>query len=234
MIRLQLLLARRRDQPRGLIEAKMASEGQRVRDKLPSGAIHRRAVRLLDDPTDQSVHGQTVEAGEQFDALFEVGGEDVSPDDLAVAVEGIGERMTDCIDPERSAAVVGTEHTIVSGQQPLVLLFGLRRLPSMTLTEFQDYWLNEHTKVAHRVPNLKGYRQLHAEPDASAAAAESSGAGIDDIDGVVQSYFASPQAFSDLMAQPEVAGEALEDEKNFIDHTRSTMALHRMVWDSKA
>ncbi len=37
------------------------------------------------------------------------------------------------------------------------LIAFLKRKQGMSLAEFRDYWVNEHTKISARLPGLKGY-----------------------------------------------------------------------------
>ena len=215
----------------GLLEGRLASEGQRVRELAPPGGRHRRAFRLPDDPTRQIAHGeQMADAPLSFDAVFELSSDD-DLDRLISAVQGVGKAVEQWTVPERSAAIAGTEHVIVPGQRPLLLVFPLRRLESLTSEQFHDYWLHKHAEVALDVPGLQGYRQFHADAAASAAAAAAAGVGISDFEGAAEGYYQDIDAFLEVMSKPEVAADALEDEKRFIDHARSVIGLYRISWD---
>jgi hypothetical protein len=93
--KVQLLLARRPDKPLGLLEAHLASEGQRVRELVPDGGRHRRLFRLANDPTRQVAHGDEMAAAEpSFDAVFEVGGEEADLGVLVAAVKDVASTST--------------------------------------------------------------------------------------------------------------------------------------------
>jgi hypothetical protein len=100
-------------------------------------------------------------------------------------------------------------------------VFALARLPRLTLDEFHDYWLNRHAALGRRLIPPYTYHQLHADPAASDGLASRTGLAASRFDGVVEVHFPDLQAFVRQLQRPEVAEEALADEKNFIDHSRS-------------
>jgi hypothetical protein len=50
-----------------------------------------------------------------------------------------------------------------------------------------------------------------------------------DFNGAAQGYYRDVKDFLEIMAQPEVTADAIEDEKNFIDHSRSVMGLFKII-----
>jgi hypothetical protein len=166
-----------------------------------------------------------------FDAVLEAGVPDGSaPEVLLDAVDGLGAELEDWVDPAASAALLGTEHAIVPGDGQVAIVFPLRRLATLTESGFKDYWLNTHADVGRAVPGLRGYRQFHADPELSKAAAARAGFGVSDFDGVAEGYYADRAEFTKVMSQPEVVQTALEDERRFIDHSRSPASLVRTVY----
>jgi hypothetical protein len=231
--KIMLLLAQSDTQPPGTLEPPLASEGQRVRKFLPKGAFHRRAFHLPDDPTQQIAHATEMgEAPGSFDAVFEVGAEGATWTELIPAVQGLVERLKELVNPARSAVIAGTEHVIVPGEQPLLLVFALRRLPSLTSEEFHNYWLNKHADVGRAVPGLQGYRQFHADQKATETAAEAAGVAITDFEGAAEGYYQDLNSFLEIMSKPEVTADAIEDEKKFIYHSRSVIGLFRVAWNA--
>jgi uncharacterized protein (TIGR02118 family) len=113
----------------------------------------------------------------------------------------------------------------------LKLSFALRRLPHLSRQEFQRYWRETHAPLVakHRdALRIERYVQLHAlGPEAHAALRESRGA-PEELDGVAELWWRS---FEDLAAA--VATEAgrrasvelLEDERRFIDLSRSVLTV---------
>jgi len=110
------------------------------------------------------------------------------------------------------------------------LVFCLRRLPSLSLAEFQDYWLNNHAPLVRShagTLNIRRYVQTHttADPALQGALAASRGA-PDGFDGVAELWWESREEMAAGTATPEgreAARALLEDERRFIDHSRSPL-----------
>jgi hypothetical protein len=226
--KVQLLLSLNESQNLNELVDLLVEERQAALRLLPEGSRHRRAIRVPDDPTALVPQdGRTVMATvpPSFDAFFELGGEDARFETLVAAVAGSGDRLQPLVDPARSAALVGTEHVIIPGSQGLLLVMALRRLPVLSPKEFHDFWLNEHAvEVGRSVPDLQGYRQFHADEEATRAAATAAGLAIHDLDGTAEGYYQDIDVFLEVMSRPEVTADA-----GFIDHSRSVMWLYELA-----
>lgn len=109
------------------------------------------------------------------------------------------------------------------------LTFCLRRLPSLTLAEFQDYWRHTHAPlVAERadVLNIRRYQQVHTA-DAVAlhdALRARNGGAPEPFDGVAELWWDS---LEEMRANSDEARQAsadlLADERKFIDLPNSPM-----------
>ena len=114
----------------------------------------------------------------------------------------------------------------------LKLTFCLRRLPRLSLPEFQDYWLTRHGPLVRRLQPALGmvrYVQQHRlEGDLAAGMQRVRGA-PEPYDGVAELWWESEEAFRSARG-PEAreAGRLLlEDEAKFIDLSRSPLWLNR-------
>ena len=87
----------------------------------------------------------------------------------------------------------------------------------MTDDDFHRYWKDRHGPIAARIPGLRRYVQSHAH-------AVSREMWPGSYDGVAEIWFDDLESFRSAMDTPEVAA-ALEDEKNFIDHSRVALFL---------
>ena len=233
--KIMLLLMKRTDVDANMLEAKMAEAWERVKKRLPTGVRHRRTLHLAEDPTQQIAHAaEATAAPPAFDATFEIGGPDVAWKALLPIVKEIPKHFGDVVDPAKSAVVAGVEHLIIPGEDKLTIIFALRRLPGMTLEAFQDHWLNIHANIGRSVPNLMGYRQFHTDVSPNLDSASATGLGLSDFDGVAQSFFKSVDDFLKIMSQPEVVKDAIEDEKNFIDHTHSSIGVYQVTGSGSA
>ena len=115
----------------------------------------------------------------------------------------------------------------------LKLTFCLRRLPSLTLAEFQDYWVNKHGPLVRRLQPALGmvrYVQVHrVDTDLADGMRKVRGA-PEPYDGVAELWWESEESFRTAGRHPEarVAGRLLlEDEAKFIDLPRSPLWLNR-------
>lgn len=89
----------------------------------------------------------------------------------------------------------------------------------MSGEEFHTYWKHTHGPIAARIPGLRRYVQSHAVPRVD-------GLPEHPYDGVAEVWFDDLEALRAAMGSPEV-NAALEDEKNFIDHSRVALFVCR-------
>ena len=115
----------------------------------------------------------------------------------------------------------------------LKLTFCLRRLPSLTLAEFQDYWVNKHGPLVRRLQPALGmvrYVQVHRLDSDLADGMRKVRGAPEPYDGVAELWWESEEAFRASGRTPEgrAAGRLLlEDEAKFIDLARSPLWLNR-------
>lgn len=227
--KVQILLSKSNDMSSALLEENITSIARQCAAFLPQGTVCRSAIRLEDDPIRRIAHSKEFRgSSESFDAVFEVGAEAGDLNQLIIPLRDIIEHLNQWIDPSRSAIIAGTEHVILPGEEPLLLIFAIRRPFRMTDDAYHDYWLNTHAKVARKVPVLRAYRQFHANEGLTQRIGKLLNIGITDFNGAAQGYYRDIEDFLDIMKQPEVTADAIEDEKKFIDHSRSVMGLYRM------
>jgi hypothetical protein len=115
----------------------------------------------------------------------------------------------------------------------LRLTFCLRRLPSLSLAEFQDYWLNSHGPLVRSLqPALRmvRYVQLHRLDNDWADGMMKVRGAPEPYDGVAELWWKSDEDYLASRRDP-AAREAgcllLEDEAKFIDLPRSPLWLNR-------
>jgi uncharacterized protein (TIGR02118 family) len=109
------------------------------------------------------------------------------------------------------------------------LVFCLRRLPRMSLEEFQRYWLETHGPLVRThaaTLRIKRYVQVHTlDSPANEALRRSRNAG-EPYDGVAEAWWNSIEDLAAANASPEgreAARELLEDERKFVDLSRSAL-----------
>ncbi|WP_374530449.1 EthD domain-containing protein [Novosphingobium sp.] len=109
-------------------------------------------------------------------------------------------------------------------------MFCLRRLPHLSLQEFQDYWLNQHGPLVRSVApvlNIRRYVQSHTLSDPRLGGVSAvRGTLVEPYDGVAELWFDDIEAI--LASSATEAGRAagtmlLEDERRFIDLPNSPL-----------
>ena len=115
----------------------------------------------------------------------------------------------------------------------LKLTFCLRRLPSLSLAEFQDYWLNKHGPLVRRLQPALGmvrYVQVHRLDGDLADGMRRVRDAPEPYDGVAELWWESEETFRAARKDPQAreAGRLLlEDEARFIDLPRSPLWLNQ-------
>jgi len=115
----------------------------------------------------------------------------------------------------------------------LRLTFCLRRLPSLSLPEFQDYWLNSHGPLVRSLqPALRmvRYVQLHRLDNDWADGMMKVRGAPEPYDGVAELWWKSDEDYLASRRDPaarEAGRLLLEDEAKFIDLPRSPLWLNR-------
>ncbi len=94
------------------------------------------------------------------------------------------------------------------------LIYCISRKPGMSVEEFQRYWREVHAPIAARIPGVRRYVQCHTLPELYRDGRTPA------FDGAAELWWDSLDALRAARRTPE-AQAAMEDEKNFIDHSRS-------------
>lgn len=110
------------------------------------------------------------------------------------------------------------------------LVYCLRRAPGLTREEFQRYWRETHgplVKARAQTLGIRRYVQVHTlESGLNSALAASRGCPDNPFDGVAELWWdgeASLAGSAGSEAGRKAARELLEDERNFIDFSRSVI-----------
>ena len=108
------------------------------------------------------------------------------------------------------------------------LVYCLRRIPELSREEFQRYWREKHGALVRdraAALGIQRYVQVHTlDSPLNEAMRASRGSDPDIFDGVAELWWESPEAFSAGAGAAEgrqAARELYEDEKRFIDFSRS-------------
>jgi hypothetical protein len=197
---------------------------------LPPDTRSRLLCALDDDPTPYLTnrYPRFAEHAPKFDAIIDIESASVPLSELTASLTTLRSSLDGSIDPVTSAAIAGVEHTIVAGEAPLTLVYPIRRVPSLSPEAFRERWFRGHVEVASEAGNLGKfrYRQFHASPDATAAAAETAGVVLADFDGAAIGFYDDRDQFVTVAVDPAMR---IDDELHFIDHSRSAMGIYELV-----
>src|SRR6266508_5502061 len=132
-----------------------------------------------------------------------------------------------------SKASSAYDRAIDRGNAVLKLTFCLRRLPSLSLEECQDYWLNKHAPLVRTLQPVLGmmrYEQLHRLAGDMADGMRRSRGAPEPYDGIAELWWRNEETWRAASRNP-MAREAnrllLEDEAKFIDLPNSPLWLNR-------
>ena len=104
----------------------------------------------------------------------------------------------------------------------------LTRHPNITREEFKDYWMNKHGPFFMEnadAMRAKKYVQSHTLDTQLNEGLRTSRGMLPEYDGVAEVWFESEETLMEGMSSPEgqkLGAALLEDEGNFIDHSKST------------
>jgi TetR/AcrR family transcriptional regulator len=120
------------------------------------------------------------------------------------------------------------------GASMVKLMFCLRRLPTLSTEQFQDYWLNKHAPLVRTVAPLlriRRYVQSHSFLDARLAPGIAARSGsVPPYDGVAELWWDSIEDViaAGFTSESRAAGrKLLEDERRFIDLGQSPLYFVR-------
>ena len=109
------------------------------------------------------------------------------------------------------------------------MTYVLRRLPGMSLEDFQRYWHDVHGPLVAGFSTAMGVRryvQVHTLDDPTYKAAREARGMLEAYDGVAELWWDSVEKLTESGASEqgqEASERLLEDEKNFIDFSRSSL-----------
>jgi len=115
------------------------------------------------------------------------------------------------------------------------LVFCLRRLPALSLADFQRYWREQHAPLVARhaaTLRIRRYVQLHTLESPLNDALQASRGGPEPYDGVAELWWSSAEDLAAATASEagrRASAELLEDERRFIDLARSPLWIAREI-----
>jgi len=160
-----------------------------------------------------------------FEVVLELQAEGRGADPLVGALDGVAARLGELAHADLSAAVVGAPLFVVPCElTPLRYQYLMRRKAGTSREAYLDHYVHHHSGYGRATPGIAGYTQVHADPDASAAAARRLGVGTWAADSVSELHLRSLEEFFAAVGTSTVAREAPADEERFVDRANSISA----------
>ncbi|UCG82213.1 MAG: EthD domain-containing protein, partial [Dehalococcoidia bacterium] len=222
------------------------THGQLIKKHAADLRVHRYVqVHTIDDPLNEILRAGRGEI-EPFDGMAQVWWRDrddleaalTSPEGQRAAAE-ILEDERNFVDYSDSALWLANEHVFIERtpgvvaavDSPVVKMsFVFRRLPSMSRQECQSYWRDVHGQMVLRQAAdfpLRRYLQSHTLEDPISDRFREERGAAEPYDGVAEMWGVLDE-LAEAAATPEgqkAADEFLQDERRFIDSTRSSIWL---------
>ncbi len=203
---------------------------ERLDQTTDTGDVHAsRAVRIDETEIGGLPHQVLMaDSPAPFDAAYQLRSADTGGlQGLSDGIVEVVKQLDKWLDRERSALLVGTEVAITRGGGPIEIIMPLRRVPHQTHDEFMENWYGRHASIGEAVDGVR-YRQNHVDTEATRCLSARTGIEFEPLDGITESFFDSAEDAINIMSRQEVAVDAIEDEKQFIDHSRSHFGFYRI------
>ena len=120
--KVKLLFLRRDGIDDAGLEQRLAAEAARLESATTAPLSFCRGYAIADEELLHIAAGGFDAADRPFDAMMEVIVPEPALDEVINLLAGLGERLTDIVDPEASSVLVGTEHVILPGSGPIMVL----------------------------------------------------------------------------------------------------------------
>jgi hypothetical protein len=215
-----------------VIETRARDTALRNQTKLSGDVDQRLAIRVSDG---MNLPHQIVmkSSPKPFDFAYQLSSSDVKVLPAMVdAIRSMATELGDAVNHSTAAVLVGKEIAITTGDGPIYNIMPLRRVPTMDHAEFMHHWFDRHASLGEGVAGVR-YRQNHIDSEQTQALAAKLGLSFVPMDGLTESFFDDLEAARAILSQEDVAVGAIDDEKRFIDHSRSQFAIYKTVWRSK-
>lgn len=137
------------------------------------------------------------------------------------------------LDLDRSMAIVGSDRVFLEPPDPpspVRYQYLMHRREDFSHEAYLHRYETIHSAFGLRTPHLDGYVQLHVDLDASAELRVATGLRAAPCDSMSELHLRSIEHFLEgIIADPDIARVATEDEERFVDRARSFGFAHRVV-----
>jgi hypothetical protein len=222
-VKLLVHLAPRRG-AEGAVEARLAELGAEIASHAPAFVASVATLwRLPGDPFGPA----TPWAG----TLEVRGHEGARAPALAALADGLAARFADSAHADLCTALVGRDLVFVAGEPtPVRYQYLMRRRDGFTHDAYLRRYAELHSRFGLATPGIRGYVQLHVDPEATRAAARAAGFGGWEVDSVSELHMDSLEGFLAEIAHSSIGADATADEELFVDRPNSHAFSSRVTW----
>ncbi len=109
------------------------------------------------------------------------------------------------------------------------MVYCVRRLPHLSREEFQRYWRETHGPLVQKhaaTLRIRRYVQVHTKLEQTQDTMRTRLGRPEPYDGIAELWWDNPEDLSPEVTTPErqqASEELFEDERRFVDHSRSPM-----------
>jgi len=205
------------------VEARLAELATEIASRAPIFVASVATMwRVPDDPFGSA----TPYAG----ALEVRGEEGARASVLAALADGLAARFGDAVHADLCTALVGSECVFIAAERaPVRYQYLMRRREGFTHASYLRRY-RDHSRFGFATPEIRGYVQLHVDPEATRAAARAAGFGGWEVDSVSELHMDSLERFLEAIAKSTVGADAIADEEVFVDRPNSHAFASRVTW----
>jgi hypothetical protein len=150
---------------------------------------------------------------------------------LAAYADGLAERFGDAVHADLCTALLGRDLVFVASQRaPVRYQYLMRRREGFSHEAYLRRYAEQHSRFGFETPGIRGYVQLHVDPDATRAAVRAAGFGTFGVDSVSELHMDSLEGFLAGIAGSSIGADATADEEHFVDRPNSAAFTSRVAW----
>lgn len=157
--------------------------------------------------------------------------EGATAEPLVALASGLAARFGESVHSDLSTALIGSEHELIASERaPVRYQYLMRRREGFTHESYLRRYRDVHARFGFQTPAIRGYVQLHVDPDATRAAARAAGLSGWEVDSVSELHMDSLERFLEAIAGSSIGAEATADEEIFVDRPNSHAFAAQVVW----
>ncbi len=150
--------------------------------------------------------------------------------EVARAVEGLDEELDDIVHPDLSVALLGEDRVFMEAAgAPIRMQYLMRRLAGLSREAYLEHYREVHSGFGLRTPGIAGYVQFYVDHRATREVAGAAGFGGFGVASVSQLYLDSVDDFIAAVSSDPIGGEAIADERTFVDRRQSLDFFSRVL-----